>query len=76
MEDEEEKALGIPELFRDKAYSESTTYRLSTSNMPGKLYISGTNLSVEYVAAITTKTIIRLRSGGERWLRCVLRYSK
>jgi len=41
MEDEEEKKEGLPELFKDKAYHESTTFRLSTSNMPGKLYISG-----------------------------------
>jgi len=43
MEDEEEKKEGLPELFKDKAYHESTTFRLSTSNMPGKLYISGMN---------------------------------
>ncbi len=41
MEDEEEKSLGMPELFKDRAYAESSTFRLSTSNMPGKLYISG-----------------------------------
>jgi carnitine O-acetyltransferase len=41
MEDEEEKSLGVPELFKDRAYAESSTFRLSTSNMPGKLYISG-----------------------------------
>lgn len=47
MEDDEEKTLGAPELFKDKTFAESTNFRLSTSNMPGKLYISGKGVSTE-----------------------------
>jgi carnitine O-acetyltransferase len=38
---EEEADQPLPELFNDKAYKESCTWRLSTSNMPGQTYISG-----------------------------------
>lgn len=38
---EEEGDQPLPEIFADKAYKESSTWRLSTSNMPGQTYLSG-----------------------------------
>jgi len=38
---EEEADQPLPDIFADKAYKESATWRLSTSNMPGQTYISG-----------------------------------
>jgi len=38
---EEESDQPAPDIFTDKAYKESSTWRLSTSNMPGQTYISG-----------------------------------
>lgn len=37
----EEGNSKLPAIFTDKSFSESNTWRLSTSNMPGQTYISG-----------------------------------